>query len=62
MNPKKGQQAQAWFDFCKENYGATPEDVSDAYELANDPDMREKLSKKRITFLESINIPKYTTK
>ena len=62
MNPIKGKQTQDWFDFCEENYGAPPEDVSDAYELANDPEMREKLSKKRIQFLESINLPKYMTK
>ena len=62
MNSNNGKQARDWFDFCKENYGATPEDVSDAYELANDPEMGEKLTKNRIQFLESINLPKYMTK
>ena len=62
MIPKKtGKQKREWIKFCKETYDADPDDVSDAYELANDSGMREKLTIKRIQFLESINIPKYVS-
>ena len=53
MSPRKGKQTQEWFDFCKENYGVTPDDVSDAHQLANHPEMKETLSTKRIKFLRA---------
>ena len=54
--------AKAWAIFCKEAYNADPDDVSDAHELANHSEMRDTLRDKRVKFLKSIDIPKYTSK
>ena len=61
ISKKTGKQKREWIRFCKETYDADADDVSDAYKLANDNKMREKLSEKRIRFLESILIPKYVS-
>ena len=54
--------AKEWAIFCKENYNADPDDVSDAHELANHIEMRDSLRNKRIKYLKSIDIPEYTSK
>jgi len=54
--------AQEWAIFCKEVYNADPDDVSDAHKLANNIEMRDTLHGKRIKYLQSITIPKYTSK
>ena len=59
---RNSKPAKAWAIFCKEAYNADPDDVSDAHELANHNKMRDTLHNKRIKFLNSIDIPKYTSK
>jgi len=59
---RNSKTAQEWEIFCKETYNAEAEDVSDAYELANNIQKRDKLRSKRIKYLQSINIPKYSSK
>ncbi len=54
--------AKAWEIFCKEVYNADPDDVSDAYKLANNIKMGDTLRHKRIKYLKSIDIPEYTSK
>jgi hypothetical protein len=63
MKEKRNSKlALEWAIFCKDNYNADAEDVSDAYELANNIEMRDKLRSKRIKYLQSITIPTYSTK
>jgi hypothetical protein len=59
---RNSKPAQAWANFCKDTYNADPDDVSDAHELANNKEMIDKLQDRRIKYLQSIKIPKYSTK
>ncbi len=59
---RKSKPALEWAIFCKDNYNAEAEDVSDAHELANNIGMRDKLRSKRIKYLQSITIPEYSSK